>query len=211
MADGISMTNSEPRHTIRTASRDDWRNVAAITAEAFSDDPVNRWLFGTERALAVVFGTLARDSYLKSGVCHLIDDRGATMWRKVDGPHQTVGVLSVMRIAAGLLRHGSPGSVKRAIAAGEIIDANHPREPHIYLFTIGTRKAARGKGLGKALLQPVLASCDRDSLPVYLENSNPANTGFYMHHGFRRTKLFEVGPGSPPLEAMWREPGAGNM
>ena len=43
-------------------------------------------------------------------------------------------------------------------------------------------------------------------MPCYLENSNPANTGFYMSHGFERMKLFEPGSGAPALEAMWREP-----
>ena len=76
----------------------------------------------------------------------------------------------------------------------------------MYLFTIGTRKAARGKGLGKALIRPVLEACDREGLSAYLENSNPDNTGFYMSHGFEHMKLFEVGEGAPPLEAMWRKP-----
>ena len=77
---------------------------------------------------------------------------------------------------------------------------------HLYLFTIGTRKAARGKGLGKTILRPMLDAADRAGLPCYLENSNPANSGFYMSHGFERMKLFEVGEGSPQMEAMWRDP-----
>jgi hypothetical protein len=55
-------------------------------------------------------------------------------------------------------------------------------------------------------MTPVTDAADRAGLPCYLENSNPANTGFYRANGFERVKLFEPGPGAPVLEAMWREP-----
>ena len=51
-----------------------------------------------------------------------------------------------------------------------------------------------------------LDAADRAGVPCYLENSNPANTGFYRSRGFERMKLFEPRPGAPPMEAMWREP-----
>jgi ribosomal protein S18 acetylase RimI-like enzyme len=107
---------------------------------------------------------------------------------------------------ASVMRKGTRGAARRGLAAAETMAREHPTAPHLYLFTIGTRKAARGKGLGKALMAPVLAAADRDGLPCYLENSNPANTGFYRSRGFERMKLFEPGPGGPVLEAMWREP-----
>ena len=62
-----------------------------------------------------------------------------------------------------------------------------------------------GTGLGKAILRPMLNAADREGLPCYLENTNPANSGFYMSHGFERMEVFELGDGSPPMEAMWRE------
>ena len=65
---------------------------------------------------------------------------------------------------------------------------------------------ARGKGLGKQWMTPVTDAADRAGMPCYLENSNPANTGFYRSRVFERMKLFEPGPGAPPMEAMWREP-----
>jgi ribosomal protein S18 acetylase RimI-like enzyme len=95
---------------------------------------------------------------------------------------------------------------RKFVRVGEAMAREHPKDPHLYLFTIGTRKAARGQGLGKKLIRPMLDAADRTSLPCYLENSNPANTGFYVSHGFERMKLFEPGPGAPVMEAMWREP-----
>ena len=75
---------------------------------------------------------------------------------------------------------------------------------------IETTQNARGKGVGKGLLRPVLAACDIAKMPVYLENSNPDNTGFYASHGFERMGLFNVGDeNSPLMEPMWREPKEG--
>lgn len=190
---------------LRNAGAADWRQLGAITGEAFETDPVNMWIFGNERALAPTFGILAQVLYLKYGICHLAQDGGAAMWVEF-GKRKELGAWPTLRIVTNLLRRGSQGSVVRALRAGNAMDANHPKEPHLYLFTIGTRKANRGKGLGRMMMTPMTTAADRARLPCYLENSNPQNTGFYHSHGFERLKLFEVGPGSPPLEAMWREP-----
>lgn len=190
---------------VRCATRADWRQLGDITAEAFFDDPVNTWIFGTNRAIQSAFTVLARDIYAKRGQCYLAGDGGAAMWC-TSGTDRGLSTLALLCLAAGVFRWGSKGAVGRAITAGEVMDANHPHEPHMYLFTIGTRKTARGKGLGKALIRPVLEACDRSDLPVYLENSNPDNTGFYISHGFEHMKHFYAGEGAPPLEAMWRKP-----
>ena len=149
---------------------------------------------------------LARSVYLPRGICHIHGDTGATMWAHSDQSRE-LNNLQTMRLVWSLMTKGEKGAAKRGLGAGEAMAREHPKAPHMYLFTIGTRKAARGQGLGKKLIRPMLDAADRASLPCYLENSNPANTGFYVSHGFERMKLFEPGPGGPPLEAMWREPG----
>ena len=190
---------------LRAATAEDWLQLGDITGEAFETDPVNLWIFGHTQALKPTFAVLAQAIYLKYGICHLADDGGATMW--IDSLNRReLGLWPTMRIIANLLRRGSQGSVMRALNAGKAMDAHHPKERHLYLFTIGTRKANRGQGLGKLMMSPMTAIADQARLPCYLENSNPMNTGFYRSHGFERVEMFEVGPGAPPMEAMWREP-----
>lgn len=193
---------------IRRCGAGDWRELAAITADAFRDDPVNRWLFGNPRAILSAFRVLARDIYSNRGICHMAGQHGATMWfdnRSVN-TNDALSGWAQMSLAIGQLRHGSPGSLKRAIKAGELMAHHHPSEPHMYLFTIGTRSSARGTGLGKALLAPVLAACDRQGIACYLENSNPVNHSYYALHGFETREIFACGEGGPPLEGMWRDP-----
>ena len=187
------------------ASPADWRQVGGIIAEAFSEDPVNLWIFGNPAPMPTVFSALAKGVYLPRGFCQLSGDAGATMWSH-SSANRELSLVPTLALVASVIGKGSKGAVKRALGASDLMQKEHPKVPHLYLFAIGTRKAARGKGLGKALMAPVLAAADRDRLTCYLENSNPANTGFYRSHGFERMKLFEAGPGGPPLEAMWREP-----
>ena len=190
---------------MRKASYQDWKQVGGITAEAFAEDPVNLWIFGNARAIRPLFMIMARDIYLKRGLCHLIGDDGATMWAD-ESTDLRFPPLSLLKLMTAQTFHGSKGAMKRGMQTGQALVENHPSDPHIYLFAIGTRKAARGKGVGKGLLAPVLAEADRIGKPVYLENSNPVNTGFYNAHGFERMKLFYPGEGAPVMEAMWREP-----
>lgn len=190
---------------LSAAGARDWRRLGDITAEAFAEDPVNLWIFGQQAAFAPTFSQLARHLYLPNGICHLAGDAGATMWCLSDRRTE-LGTLATLGLVWTLMRKGSKGAAKRAMTAGETMAREHPKEPHLYLFTIGTRKAARGTGVGKRLMAPMQAAADRARLPCYLENTNPSNTGFYGSHGFERMKLFEPGPGAPPMEAMWREP-----
>lgn len=192
---------------MRAASTQDWRQIGAITAEAFAEDPVNLWIFGNTAPMAAVFGKLARSVYLPRGVCHLSADDGATMWCH-SSANRELSFFGLLGLVAAISSKGTKGAAMRGRTAAETMAREHPKAPHLYLFTIGTRKAARGKGLGKTLISPVLEAADRKGLPCYLENSNPANTGFYRSRGFEQIKMFEPGPGGPPLEAMWREPRA---
>jgi ribosomal protein S18 acetylase RimI-like enzyme len=158
---------------LRQAAAADWRQLGSITGEAFETDPVNLWIFGRTKALKPTFSLLAQAIYLKYGICHLAGDGGATMWIESQNRRE-LGLLPTLRLMPTLLLKGSQGSVFRALNAGKAMDAHHPKDPHLYLFTIGTRKAARGTGLGKLMMAPMKAAADKARLPCYLENSNPA-------------------------------------
>lgn len=183
-----------------------WRTVADITAEAFATDPVNQYVFGKARSIRSMFRVMAREMYLPAGDCYLHPAGGATMWMP-PGVDAAPSQLGLVKFALGQLRHGTPGAIKRGMALSELMQDWHPKDPHMYLFTIGTSAAARGKGVGKGLLAPILAACDAAGMPVYLENSNPSNSGFYGAHGFERMGVFNIdGDDSPVMEPMWRTP-----
>ena len=88
----------------------------------------------------------------------------------------------------------------------ERFDASHPTgEPHYYLSLLGTHPDHRGQGVGMALLAENLARIDEQSMPAYLESSNPDNDKRYERLGFRRVGEFSTPDGSRKVASMWRE------
>ena len=87
----------------------------------------------------------------------------------------------------------------------ERMGETHPHEPHHYLFLLGTRPEWQSRGIGSALMQPVLELCDRDAMPAYLEATSESNKGLYLRHGFEVTGEIKL-PDGPSMWPMWRTP-----
>ena len=186
------------------AGRGEDRLIGDITADAFREDPFNRWLFGSFEGMAGVFRALARHVYLPRGFVYRLGDEGAAMWMLPDGDIAPP-LAAQPALIWSVLARSSRGAYARAEQAVAAMEKAHPRFPHAYLFTIAVRPASRGKGRGRELIAPVLQACDRLGIPAYLENSNPANCGFYGACGFERVAMIQPA-GAPPLEAMLRQP-----
>ena len=78
---------------------------------------------------------------------------------------------------------------------------------HWYLLGLGVEPSLQSRGVGGALLQPVLASADREKLVCYLQTNNEHNIPFYAHYGFKlagQEKATLIGPWTWGLR---REPG----
>ena len=190
---------------IEDCGRGDARQLGSITADAFQNDPFNAWLFRNPQAMEATFSLLARDVYAPRGMCHRIGDHAATLWLASDQSGEP-SLKSLLPIYWAITRGFDFAAYKRIDIATKAMVRHKPKEPHLYLFLIGSRLDARGKGYGGKLMAPVISACDDAGIPVYLENSNPANQGFYGSFGFERISLFSPTPGAPPLEGMWRAP-----
>ncbi|WP_339691043.1 GNAT family N-acetyltransferase [uncultured Parasphingorhabdus sp.] len=205
----LKASDIEPAQGIETVGRESVPALAAITADAFRDDPFNSWLFGGFDPMQRTFANLARHIYTPNGFCQILNEdgegRAAAMWLMPgDKADATLG--GTLQTYWGLFASGGLGALQRGKAAGDAMAKHHITEPHAYLFTVGVAGAGRGRGLGRRLVEPVLQACDRSGTTAYLENSNPANRRFYASLGFERVELFHARPDSPPLEAMQRLP-----
>jgi len=198
-----------PAEDIETVGIESVAALADITADAFRDDPFNRWLFGGFAPMHRTFGNLAAHIYAPYGFCQILKEQGegraAAMWL-LPGDRAEATPLDMLKTYWGLLASGGPGALMRGKAAGDAMARHHPEGPHAYLFTVGVAGVGRGRGLGRRLIAPVLDACDRSGTMAYLENSNPANRRFYASLGFERVELFHATAESPPLEAMQRLP-----
>jgi GNAT superfamily N-acetyltransferase len=192
----------------RHALAADLSQLAVTLAEAFDDDPPMRFLFPDDarrRVALVPFFRVCLEAGLRRGHTYATGGlEGATIWAPPD-----VGNLNRAEggsLAAIVEEHeGAPG-LARLGAFAEATEAHHPAgKAHFYLFIAGVAPAHQGRGLGGAALAPVLATCDRDGLPAYLESSNLRNVPFYERHGFEVVSEIPI-EGGPVMRGMWREP-----
>ena len=176
--------------------------VIATLLLAFGADPIVRWLYPDPREYVTTFPVLAKTfggRAFEQGTAYRTEDHaGAALWLPPGvGPDEEAMIDLLERSVA-------PERQAAAFAVLEQMDAFHPTEPHWYLPLIGVDPAQQNRGIGAALLQPVLAQCDRDGIPAYLESSNPRNISLYERHGFEIVGTLEMG--GTPLYPMVRRP-----
>lgn len=193
--------------TARLATRADVPALGRALADAFSTDPLWRWIVPDDRAwerhAAAAFAHEV-EAKLGQGHTYTTDDRaGAAVWalpeRWRDGP------LAVLRSAWPMGRLVGRRGTAKGLAVLREIERRHPPGAHWYLAILATSPAHQGKGVGPEVLSPVLERCDLDGVGAYLESSNSENRGFYERQGFVVRATITPG-GSPPIDLMWREP-----
>jgi len=200
----------DPLQTIRSATGDDVPPVAVALARAFYDDPVMSWLFRDDarrpRRLERGFTLFLTGIYLQHQACYTTDGlAGGALWAPPGKWH--LGPLAQLRLLprmASVFGRDLP-RVLRAIA---FIESRHPHEPHYYLAVLGVEPQAQGKGLGAALMRPVLERCDREGIPAYLESSSERSRALYLRNGFEVVEEIVYPGGGPPSWRMWRPPRA---
>jgi len=95
---------------------------------------------------------------------------------------------------------------RRAYASAAAATTRHlrPTTPHHLLAALGVLPSERGRGMGSALLAPMLGRADRDGVDAYLETSAPDNLPFYARLGFEVTGHICIADGGPPVWALVR-------
>ncbi len=186
--------------------------LARITATGFYDDPVMMWVFPVAATrleqLEIAFAGFVRDFLPDRGTVHVLDDACVTFWRTPDFDYDAPAPTEA-DADADAAQHPSTPFTPDILERFAILDAAirevHPHDPHWYLNVISTVPQRQGQGLGGRTLEPVLAICDTDAIPAYLESSNPRNMTLYRRHGFDQTGEITL-PDGPSLYPMWRDP-----
>jgi ribosomal protein S18 acetylase RimI-like enzyme len=196
---------------IRKATPDDVDVLVDVLVRAFEDDPPMRY---------VLRGGAHREKSFRAFFRHALT--------RLTLPHEEV---YTDEARTGVALWAPPGKWKQrwhehlrdfftwgqtigwsrlpeVLEATKGVVAAHPSEPHYYLLAIGVDPSVQGRGLGRALMAPVLERCDREKVPAYLEASKLSNVPWYERAGFVLQKELSFGEGKPSLFAMWRKPQA---
>lgn len=176
-----------PHQVIRPepARPEDAREVAALFAQVFADDPV--W------SAIVPNRALRRAVIRRSFLSAFARGDAFDVVRGEDG--SILGALHFSAPAGPPEDASFPGGpvgralqrlpwVKRGAAHDAQVHSHRPDGAHWYFQDIVVSPAARGQGLGSTLLSHRLAQVDADPLPVFLESTTPASRRLYERLGF---------------------------
>jgi GNAT superfamily N-acetyltransferase len=194
--------------TVRQATASDAPAITEMLVRAFDDDPVANFMFAggrrRRRGLHSFFGTELRRNYLPHGHVYTTDDlSGAALWGPPDRVrHPVQELFQLLPTAPFLLSPHTLGALRLWFT----VEGLHPKEPHWYLFTLGTAPERQGKGVGSALLRSMLRQVDSEGEPAYLESSKERNVPLYSRFGFEVIEVLSPTGGSPTIWRMWREP-----
>jgi GNAT superfamily N-acetyltransferase len=195
-------------HRAREAGTADVALLAKAMAAAFYADPVATWLLQEDsrrmRQLERGFALLIRGLYLPAGDCYTTEHvAGGALWVPPGGGQAPL--VTQLRVLAGVARICGRG-FPRFLRYSRLLEAKHPRERHYYLPYMGVAPGCQGRGIGSALLRPVLERCDSAGVPAYLEASSTRNRDLYERHGFEVVEIVELAMDGPAHWLMWREP-----
>lgn len=171
---------------------EDRDRAAASLARAFQDDPLQTYVFpdpAERAALSQAHFAPLLEYGLRFGtvLTTAAELRGAAVWL----PPGRTEITDERATEAGLDKLPELLGVEAAtrfFAALSAVEPYHKTDVpvnHSYVLVVGVEPTAQGRGLGRALLAPLLQQADRDGLPCYLETAQPRNVGFYQHLGFR--------------------------
>lgn len=165
--------------------------AASCLAEAFADDLLMAYFFPGEHTLrhdlVREFFTIMMDEHLTLGMPVLLlkeEDRvlGVAMGDDTRRPDWLPSY--VKRWSEFEAKH--EGLAERFARTDAIGTKHRPAAPHYYLGVIGVGVTARGKGMGRALVDAYsrLSDADPQSTGIFLETAMPQNLDFYRRLGF---------------------------
>ena len=194
---------------VRKVTAADAPRLTAVLARSFDDDPVANWFVAQDkrraRRIYDFMGVSLTKMTLPHGECYTTPDlQGGALWTPPG--KWKLGVLQQLMLIPAIAKSTGWKRIPKVMAGINAVEKKHPGEPHYYLMVLGTEPELQGRGIGSQLMAPVLARCDQERVPAYLESSKEKNLPLYERNGFKVTEEFVIPDGGPKLWLMWRDP-----
>lgn len=183
--------------------------AANILARGFFDDPMFSFIFLEPKnrldALAAFFQVFLADTVRRGEVLIAPNENGAIAWYPSnvrvfnDDFDEVSAELAQVAITFGGL--SAAERFEQIVSLGEKFE---PQQAHCEIMLIALVPEARGKGIGRDLLFPVLNHANEQQVGCYLISSNPRNISFYEGQGFRQISSIPNNP-QLALTGMWRD------
>jgi ribosomal protein S18 acetylase RimI-like enzyme len=201
------MGPSEADRILRPVERGDIAQLSRSLGLTFHDYPIQRWMFPDEQIRTIrcprSIAVYIRLRLPYKTVFTTAELEGAAIWDPPGRVNPTI--TENLWLAAKMLPllRGRARLVSRGFA---LLGQHRPTDPHWYLATLGVDPQHQGRGVGGALLRPILRECDARGLVAHLETSDPANNiPYYERFGFEVVGEVQM-PEGPTVAVMTRRP-----
>jgi GNAT superfamily N-acetyltransferase len=194
---------------IREANVHDVPSMADVLARAFADGPVTIWhVPDTGRRTEVMrefFAVGLEHVFLRQGVVYTTHGEtvGCCIWLPPGAEAIRDEETAFFDQACERIFRDFP----RSFQLFEIMEQIHPTEPRFYLPFVGVDPTQQGRGIGAALVAPILEECDHDGIVAYLE-ADDRSRPFHERNGFEVIRDVRL-PDGPSLWPMERPPRQG--
>jgi GNAT superfamily N-acetyltransferase len=164
--------------------------AAATLARAFHDDPLMIYaipdpaerarLLPDVYARMIRFGLLTGEVHATAGALE-----GAAIWLPPNAKWTRENLeASGMHQLATLIGNDAYQRYRDVVGREWQARERDMTEACWYLFILGVEPRVQRRGLGGALMRPVVERADAEHLACYLETENQRNVAFYLKHGF---------------------------
>ncbi|MEQ5872093.1 GNAT family N-acetyltransferase [Sagittula sp. NFXS13] len=175
--------------------------VDKVLTAAFETDPPVRWMYPEQTEYLRHFPTFLRafgGVAIRDETSEFVEG-GAALWIAPGSAPDDEAIMAVVEASVPASRH------EDVFAVFEAMGHTHPKEPHWYLPVMGVAPERQGRGLGTALMRPVLERCDTTGSIAYLEATTERSRALYARLGFEQTGTIRAAD-CPPIYPMVRQP-----
>lgn len=198
---------------VRALPRGEIGPASLVLARAFAADPFIGYFLADQRrrhlALPRFFSSVLHELIEQGAISAALYDgnlAGVAAWVPPDAGSPSTLARVRSKVDAAIVRALFPRAAPRMLEGFTAIAEHHPEVRHWYLAFVGVEPSLQGRGIGKALIQPVIARADEDGDHCYLETPFPATHDFYRTLGFTLGPRLEPVVGAPPVWTMSRPP-----
>lgn len=211
----ISSINRESASTpvIQLHKDDDITKAISSLVSAFEQDPYLLFCFGSRASspnfdirsrLTILFTSYLKYPFEKNASVYTDESHSCVAVWFNPGTSECINNLSTILLMIKGFGFGGAWRLGKSLSA---VEKQHPHKNHAYLWLLGTREDAQGKGVGGKVIQYMLKQLDKQGIPSYLKSPNLKNVSFYHRQGFKTMKVEnKLMKGCPPMTLLWREP-----
>jgi GNAT superfamily N-acetyltransferase len=188
---GVATTSQRrPEFEVRELLPEQERDAAVVLTDAFIDDPGWRSVGPDNRRLRRAVERRYHRAALRIArrwggpvFCALHDGQvvGVAV-TFAPGRYPPPGRSFAYEVPPFLL--AGPAPSVRGLRVQSLMEREHLRGPHSYLWQLAAAPPWQRQGVGRRLIGRVAEGAERDGVPVFLETATPENVPYYASNGF---------------------------